>query len=51
MAFGAVFIILIQNGMHSMHIDSYTQLIAIGILLVLAIIAGNYRQQLVKGSG
>ncbi len=50
-AFGAVFIILIQNGMHSMHIDSYTQLIAIGILLVLAIIAGNYRQQLVKGSG
>jgi len=37
--------------MHSMHIDSYTQLIAIGILLVLAIIAGNYRQQLVKGSG
>ncbi|MGI9303044.1 MAG: ABC transporter permease [Gammaproteobacteria bacterium] len=46
--FGAIFIILVQNGMHSMHIDSYTQLIVIGILLILAIIAGHYRQRLIR---
>ena len=47
-ALGAIFIILVQNGMHSMKIDSYTQLIVIGILLVLAIIADNYRQKLIR---
>ena len=47
-ALGAIFIILVQNGMHSMHIDSYTQMIVIGILLVLAIIANIYRQRLIR---
>jgi ribose transport system permease protein len=46
--FGAIFIILVQNGMHSMKIDSYTQLIVIGVLLVLAIVADNYRQKLIR---
>ncbi|MBT6330486.1 MAG: ABC transporter permease [Kordiimonadaceae bacterium] len=48
---GAIFIILVQNGMHSMHIDSYTQLIVIGILLTLAIIADNFRQRLIRTIG
>jgi ribose/xylose/arabinose/galactoside ABC-type transport system permease subunit len=48
---GAIFIILVQNGMHSMHIDSYTQLIVIGVLLTLAIIADNFRQRLIRTIG
>ncbi len=47
-ALGAIFIILVQNGMYAMHIDSYTQMIVIGVLLVLAIIAGHYRQRLIR---
>lgn len=43
---GAIFIILVQNGMNLMRIGSYEQLIVIGILLVLAVIADNYRQKL-----
>jgi len=42
---GAVFIILVQNGMNLMRIGSYQQMIAIGILLILAVIADNYRQR------
>lgn len=43
---GAIFIILVQNGMNLMRIGSYQQMIVIGILLVLAVIADNYRQKL-----
>ncbi|MSO75265.1 MAG: ABC transporter permease [Alphaproteobacteria bacterium] len=42
---GAIFIILVQNGMNLMRIGSYQQMIVIGILLVLAVIADNYRQK------
>jgi ribose transport system permease protein len=42
---GAVFIILVQNGMNLMRIGSYQQMIAIGILLILAVVADNYRQR------
>lgn len=45
---GAIFIILVQNGMHLMHIDSYTQMIVIGVLLILAVIADYHRRNLVK---
>lgn len=45
--FGAFFIILIQNGMNLLRINSYLQLVAVGVLLVLAIIVDNLRQKLV----
>ena len=45
---GAIFIILVQNGMYLMKIDSYTQMIVIGILLILAVIADHYRNQIIR---
>ena len=45
---GAIFIILVQNGMYLMRIESYTQLIVIGILLIMAVIADYYRQRIIR---
>jgi ribose transport system permease protein len=45
---GAIFIILVQNGMYLMKIDSYTQMIVIGVLLILAVIADHYRSQIIR---
>ncbi len=42
---GAIFIILVQNGMNLLRINSYLQLVVIGILLILAVIGDNYRQK------
>lgn len=44
---GAIFIILIQNGMNLLRINSYLQMVVIGALLIVAIIAENFRQQLI----
>lgn len=44
---GAIFIILIQNGMSLLRINSYFQMVVIGVLLIVAIIAENFRQQLI----
>ncbi len=44
---GAIFIILIQNGMNILRINSYLQIVVIGVLLIVAIIADNFRQQLI----
>lgn len=43
---GAIFIILVQNGMNLLQLNSYLQMVAIGMLLILAVIADNYRQKL-----
>lgn len=43
---GAVFIILVQNGMNLLQLNSYLQLVVIGILLILAVVADNYRLKL-----
>ena len=43
---GAFFIILIQNGMNLMRIGSYLQMVVIGILLIVAIGAEYFRQQI-----
>ncbi len=43
---GAIFIILVQNGMNLLQLNSYLQMVAIGILLILAVVADNYRQKL-----
>ena len=42
---GAIFIILVQNGMNLLRINSYLQMVVIGILLILAVIGDNYRQK------
>ncbi len=42
---GALFITLVQNGMNLMRMDSYVQMIVIGVLLVLAIIFDNLRDR------
>ena len=42
---GAIFIILVQNGMNLLRINSYLQMVVIGLLLILAVIGDNYRQR------
>jgi len=42
---GAVFITLVQNGMNLMRMDSYVQMVVIGMLLVLAIVFDNLRDR------
>lgn len=43
---GAVFIILVQNGMNLLQLNSYLQMVVIGMLLILAVVADNYRLKL-----
>ena len=43
---GAFFIILIQNGMNLMRVGSYLQMVVIGVLLIVAISAEYFRQQM-----
>lgn len=43
---GAIFIVLIQNGMDLAHIESYLQEVVIGILLILAVVADQLRQRM-----
>ena len=43
---GAIFIILVQNGMNLLQLNSYLQLVVIGVLLILAVVAENYRLKL-----
>ena len=45
--FASFFIILVQNGMNLLRINSYLQMVAIGALLILAVIFDNLRQKLV----
>ena len=40
---GAIFIGLVQNGMNLARIDSYLQTVVIGILLILAVVADQFR--------
>ena len=44
---GAIFIGLIQNGMNLARIESYLQTVVIGVLLILAVIADQFRQRYV----
>jgi ribose transport system permease protein len=46
---GAIFIILVQNGMNLLQLNSYLQMVAIGILLIFAVVADNYRVKLSMG--
>ena len=43
---GAFFIILMQNGMNLAQIESYLQIVVIGILLIVAVLADKLRERL-----
>jgi ribose transport system permease protein len=40
---GALFIVLVQNGMNLARIESYLQTVVLGLLLILAVIADQLR--------
>jgi ribose/xylose/arabinose/galactoside ABC-type transport system permease subunit len=42
---GAIFINLVQNGMNLARIESYLQIVVIGVLLILAVVADQLRQR------
>jgi ribose transport system permease protein len=44
---GAIFIGLVQNGMNLARIDSYLQTVVIGALLILAVVADQFRLRLI----
>jgi len=44
---GAVFIGLVENGMNLARIDSYLQQVAIGVLLIFAVMADQVRQRVI----
>jgi ribose transport system permease protein len=46
---GAIFIVLIQNGMNLMQIGSYMQMVLIGSLLILAVVIDQARYQWLVG--
>jgi ribose/xylose/arabinose/galactoside ABC-type transport system permease subunit len=43
---GAIFIGLVQNGMNLARIESYLQIVVIGILLIIAVVADQLRQRI-----
>ena len=48
---GALFIGLVQNGMNLARIDSYLQIVVIGILLILAVVADQIRNRIIAEIG
>jgi ribose transport system permease protein len=44
---GAIFIGLVQNGMNLARIDSYLQTVVIGVLMILAVVADQFRLKLI----
>jgi ribose transport system permease protein len=44
---GAIFINLVQNGMNLARIDSYLQTVVIGVLLILAVVADQFRLRII----
>lgn len=48
---GAVFIVLVQNGMNLANVGSYLQMIVLGALLVVAVVADQLRHRLMARGG
>ena len=46
MVLGAIFIGLVQNGMNLARIESYLQIVVVGVLLIVAVIADQIRQRI-----
>ena len=45
---GAIFIGLVQNGMNLASVGSYMQMVVLGLLLILAVVADGLRHQLIS---
>jgi ribose transport system permease protein len=45
---GAIFIGLVQNGMNLTNVGSYMQMVVLGVLLILAVVADHLRHQLIS---
>ena len=43
---GAIFIGLVQNGMNLARIESYLQIVVVGVLLIIAVVADQLRQRM-----
>lgn len=48
---GAIFIVLVQNGMNLSEVGSYAQMVVLGILLIVAVIADQIRHRMIAGNG
>jgi ribose transport system permease protein len=46
---GAIFIVLVQNGMNLSEVGSYLQMIVLGTLLIIAVISDQIRHRIVSG--
>ena len=46
MVLGAIFIGLVQNGMNLARIESYLQIVVVGVLLIFAVVADQIRQRI-----
>jgi len=47
---GAVFIGLVQNGMNLTNVGSYLQMVVLGVLLIIAVVADQFRQRMILPS-
>jgi ribose transport system permease protein len=44
---GAIFIGLVQNGMNLTNVGSYLQMVVLGLLLIIAVVADQFRQRMI----
>lgn len=47
---GAIFIALVQNGMNLTNVGAYLQMVALGVLLILAVVADHFRHRIMHRS-
>ncbi|MBP6616508.1 MAG: ABC transporter permease [Burkholderiaceae bacterium] len=47
---GAIFIGLVQNGMNLTNVGSYLQMVVLGVLLIIAVVADQFRQRMILPS-
>ncbi len=47
---GAIFIALVQNGMNLANVGAYLQMVALGVLLILAVVADHFRPRIMHRS-
>ena len=48
--FGALFIVLVQNGMNLARIESYLQTVVLGLLLILAVVSDQFRLRYIEAA-
>jgi ribose transport system permease protein len=46
---GAIFIVLVQNGMNVAGVGSYLQMVVLGLLLIVAVVSDQFRHRMLAG--